>query len=452
VRAAIAIGSNLGDRRAHVEAAVAALNALPGTRVLAVSGWREYPAAKVGEVDPGGPFLNGAAVIETSLSPAALLAALQGIERARGRDRARPRGSPRELDLDLLLFSDEQVTLPGLTVPHAAMLERAFVLEPLAEVAADTLVPGTGRTVADALRALRSRGGAGPSAARGVVLLVSLAASLGLADGLGVRGAWAFPAAALAGPAPAAPRAPADQPVEIPVAEAWGLIKRAYAGGAIAERVQMTVRTDRGSRRDELELRTWRLPAQVEGEGDGAEKAPADLGLSLSLGSLRVWAAGGVFIVTDARRGDTFWRQDYAGPLTLEVLEQRLPSIALPTLRLLLDPAVDAELPAGGLTQPAGWRSARGDPAGQPPTVTLIGRPLRVPGADERALAEADARTGRLRRMILPVADATGGAAAAVEWVFAPLATPAEPAAFPDLQGRALVESPADLRGRAASP
>jgi len=134
----VALGSNLGDRRAHLEAAFTALAALPHTRLVARSAIFETP--------PFGPpgqqnYYNAAAALETALSPLALLDALLAIEQARGRVR-RERWGPRTLDLDLLLHGDAVVQEPRLTLPHPAMLERAFVLAPLNDIAAELIIAG----------------------------------------------------------------------------------------------------------------------------------------------------------------------------------------------------------------------------------------------------------------------------------------------------------------------
>jgi 2-amino-4-hydroxy-6-hydroxymethyldihydropteridine diphosphokinase len=130
VSAWIGLGANLGDARAALRAAVRALAALPGTRVLRVSSlYRSAP------VDAGGPdYLNAVAELDTPLAPLALLHTLQSIEQAAGRERPY-RNAPRTLDLDLLLHGDERLDSPELTVPHPRMGERAFVLLPLAELA-----------------------------------------------------------------------------------------------------------------------------------------------------------------------------------------------------------------------------------------------------------------------------------------------------------------------------
>lgn len=155
--AAVGLGSNLGDRRAHIDAAFLGLGALPSTRVLARSTLIETePVGPAGQ----GLYLNGAALIETALDPRALLAAMLEIERSRGRERcASQRWGPRTLDMDLLIFGDRVIDEPGLTVPHPRLHERRFVLEPLAEIAPGLLVPGVGASVRTLLDRLGPGGG-----------------------------------------------------------------------------------------------------------------------------------------------------------------------------------------------------------------------------------------------------------------------------------------------------
>ena len=135
-RAYVSVGANLGDREATIRAALAAL---PG--VVAVSTLRETDP--VGLTDQP-PFLNGVAALETELTPRELLETLLAVERGLGRERRR-RWGPRTIDLDLLLYGDETVAEPGLTVPHPRLHERLFALEPLAELAPELVGPGHGR-------------------------------------------------------------------------------------------------------------------------------------------------------------------------------------------------------------------------------------------------------------------------------------------------------------------
>lgn len=132
-RALLALGSNLGDRRAHLEAAV---RALPD--VVAVSGVYETPP--VGGPEQG-PYLNCVVELRTTLSARQLLEVARARERAAGRVR-RERWGPRTLDVDVLWIDGETVDEPDLEVPHPRMFERDFVLVPLADVAADLLPAG----------------------------------------------------------------------------------------------------------------------------------------------------------------------------------------------------------------------------------------------------------------------------------------------------------------------
>jgi 2-amino-4-hydroxy-6-hydroxymethyldihydropteridine diphosphokinase len=142
VRAFVGLGSNLGDREGTLRAAVGRLRALPKTRVLAVSTFRD--TEPVGDLEQP-RFLNGAVELETELAPRELLEALLEVEQHFGRDRAAgPPHGPRTLDLDLLLYGDEEIAEPGLAVPHPRLHERRFVLEPLADLDPSLEVPGKG--------------------------------------------------------------------------------------------------------------------------------------------------------------------------------------------------------------------------------------------------------------------------------------------------------------------
>ncbi|KPF50855.1 2-amino-4-hydroxy-6-hydroxymethyldihydropteridine pyrophosphokinase [beta proteobacterium AAP121] len=136
VRACIGLGANLGDARATLRAAVAALATLPGTALLQVS--HVYRSAPV---DARGPdFLNAVATVETTLAPLELLQALQAVEHAHGRERPF-RNAPRTLDLDLLLHGETVMETPELTLPHPRLHERHFVLAPLLELVPDLQHP-----------------------------------------------------------------------------------------------------------------------------------------------------------------------------------------------------------------------------------------------------------------------------------------------------------------------
>jgi 2-amino-4-hydroxy-6-hydroxymethyldihydropteridine diphosphokinase len=152
-RAYVGLGANLGDREAMLRSALEQLAAEPGIEVVAVS--------KLRDTDPVGitdqpRFLNAAAAVETGLSAHDLLDRLRGIERRLGRTREGPRFGPRTIDLDLLLYGDEQIDEPGLEVPHPRLHERLFALEPLADLDPDLVVPGRG-ALADIVAGLQSR-------------------------------------------------------------------------------------------------------------------------------------------------------------------------------------------------------------------------------------------------------------------------------------------------------
>jgi 2-amino-4-hydroxy-6-hydroxymethyldihydropteridine diphosphokinase len=140
-RAYIGLGANLGDRSAALDAALEALRARPGVHVAAVS--------RVRETEPWGPveqppFLNAAAALDTTLEARELLDVLLAVERDLGRTREGARWGPRTIDLDLLLYGDEVIDEPGLTVPHPRLAERLFVLEPLHDLDPGLVVPGAG--------------------------------------------------------------------------------------------------------------------------------------------------------------------------------------------------------------------------------------------------------------------------------------------------------------------
>jgi 2-amino-4-hydroxy-6-hydroxymethyldihydropteridine diphosphokinase len=138
-RAYVGLGSNLGDREHTIEEALRLL----GERVTVVA------VSSLRETEPWGHadqprFLNAAAAVETELRPGALLQTLLDVELQLGRTREGPRFGPRTIDLDLLLYGDEQLDEPGLTVPHPRLHERRFVLEPLAELSPGLEIPGRG--------------------------------------------------------------------------------------------------------------------------------------------------------------------------------------------------------------------------------------------------------------------------------------------------------------------
>lgn len=135
----VGLGANLGDTATTLAAAIEALQELPSVRAVRVS-----PLYRSAPLDAGGPdFLNAVVELRTSLSPEPLLDQLQALELAHGRERPY-RNAPRTLDLDLLLYGDQDIVSARLTVPHPRMHERAFVLRPLADLAPDLRLPRHG--------------------------------------------------------------------------------------------------------------------------------------------------------------------------------------------------------------------------------------------------------------------------------------------------------------------
>lgn len=136
----VGLGANLGEPRRQVEAALGELGAIPRTRLLRSSSlYRSSPMGYANQPD----FVNAVAELETGLDAPGLLAELQAIEARHGRSRSFA-NAPRTLDLDLLLFGSEAFSENDLTVPHPRMHERAFVLEPLLEIAPEARIPGRG--------------------------------------------------------------------------------------------------------------------------------------------------------------------------------------------------------------------------------------------------------------------------------------------------------------------
>ncbi len=142
----VGLGSNLGDREALIRRAAALIGAVRLSAIRETEPWG----------NPDQPlFLNAVAELETALEPVPLLDELLDVERRLGRERTGPRWGPRTIDLDLLLYDELAVDEPGLSVPHPRLVERLFVLEPLAELAPAQKIPGKG-TVSEALAGLQS--------------------------------------------------------------------------------------------------------------------------------------------------------------------------------------------------------------------------------------------------------------------------------------------------------
>lgn len=149
VVAVVALGSNLGDRQAHLDFAISRLRQL--LEDIQISPVHE--TEPVGVPDDQPPFLNAAVIGRTTLGASELLAALLAIEHDAGRQRPFP-GAARTLDLDLILFGERVIDQPGLHVPHPRFRERRFVLEPLVEIAPGLQDPVTGLTVVELLKRL----------------------------------------------------------------------------------------------------------------------------------------------------------------------------------------------------------------------------------------------------------------------------------------------------------
>lgn len=154
VECALSLGSCLGDRLAHLREARRALLAVPGIRELAASPIYETEPVGVKPEFADLPYLNAVIVIETDLAPEQLRAALAAIEEKAGRVRTADKYAPRTLDIDILYYGEEQRHSPELTLPHPRWAERRFVVQPLADVRPDRVLPGSGMTVAERLAQL----------------------------------------------------------------------------------------------------------------------------------------------------------------------------------------------------------------------------------------------------------------------------------------------------------
>jgi len=151
----LSLGSNLGDREDYLRHAIARLGELGS--VIRVSAFYETEPVEITGQQPW--FLNCAAAVETELTPLEFLKRMLAIEQSMGRKRTEPKG-PRTIDADIILFGNEVLDTPKLTVPHPAMQHRRFVLEPLAEIAPEARHPVLKRTVRELLDSLPADSGA----------------------------------------------------------------------------------------------------------------------------------------------------------------------------------------------------------------------------------------------------------------------------------------------------
>jgi 2-amino-4-hydroxy-6-hydroxymethyldihydropteridine diphosphokinase len=151
----IALGSNLGDRLEHLRAGMAMLEQHPNIQVLATS--RIIETEPFGVSSQQNAYLNAAAELETTLTASELLAVMLEIEKSQGRER-KERWGERTLDLDILIYGTEMIAEPNLEIPHPRMLERAFVLTPMLDIAPNLEIPGTQVTMRQALEKLNLDG------------------------------------------------------------------------------------------------------------------------------------------------------------------------------------------------------------------------------------------------------------------------------------------------------
>ncbi len=154
-RVFLGLGTNMGDRLRYLRRALYTLGSQPEIRVQAVSGIYETEFVGEGQQDP---YYNACVQIETTLAPAELLAFLKTAEQSEGRG-SDGHLKPRPIDLDILLFGDKILTGERLHVPHKGMRDRAFVLEPLTEIAAAEKFPDSGETIAEACAKIRRKSG-----------------------------------------------------------------------------------------------------------------------------------------------------------------------------------------------------------------------------------------------------------------------------------------------------
>lgn len=150
----ISLGSNLGDRLAHLKDAKRLIRGLAGVRITAQSFVYETSPVDVPEQFEDLPFMNAVLLIETTLEPPILLAKFKDIEKSMGRATDADRNAPRPIDIDIIFAGNMRVDETGLSVPHPRWASRRFVVQPLCDLRPDVTLPGQNRTVRDLLSAL----------------------------------------------------------------------------------------------------------------------------------------------------------------------------------------------------------------------------------------------------------------------------------------------------------
>ncbi len=309
----LALGSNVGDRRASIDAAFDAIDRIDGVRLLERAPVIETAAVTLPGSEPQGDYLNSACTIETTLPARDLLLALQRIERTLGRDRSESvRWAPRTIDLDILLDGDRVIDEPGLTVPHPRLHARRFVLEPLAAIAPDAVHPASGRTITDLLSMLSGAAQGRPLALAAMVLSVLLGAVAPITSAVAQEPASELPENEI--PVVEAP-APLD------AAEVYRSIVEAHQAGPIADKV--TIRAV-----SEFRKRDNTAIVRVDAASGTA---------MLELGRLTALVREGDLRITHQQRGDRFALYEGGGMTIGDLLESSLPPIPMPHLALAFE-------------------------------------------------------------------------------------------------------------------
>ncbi len=461
VTAAIGLGANLGDRARNIAEALRLLGETPGVERVVPGPVIEtaavaWPGGKGKDnEDAGGPYLNSAALVETTLPPRALLEAMHAIERRLGRDRSSEtrRWGPRTIDLDLLLYGDRVIEEEGLHVPHPRMHERRFVLEPLCAIAPGIVVPTLGRSVA-ALLGVQIEQAYSAKAARVKGIKPSLLALIAAAVGALVGGQV---------------RVHAQQPARPRVVEGAGgvraeeekltpagvlrRVREVYArgggGGAWAERVRMVVSDARGVARGSTYVVRYARPVEA---GD-SEK------LQVDLGRVRIFTDGVEVVAVTPSAGEVAFQRTFeTGGRTnvLWAMRRVFPPVAMPQVAAAwlsddaIEHAADEAVDLFPIIGRVMFTAVNSEDHGR--VIVMRGRSqisAEHPQTAEVAVS-VFAETGRLKDATIEypkAADAEQGVK--IELRFTRL-SPGDPAAWrPSIEGKRLVDSPALLEPRA---